>query len=106
MNEKPVCVCVTQKQQSKKHNVCLTNFRILLILLILFILFISFYFICASITIGNKKACSLSCIILRDRLKLYWNIVNLLKILIPVVYFIFPQNKLGLHTFPYLLSIF
>ena len=32
--------------------------------------------------------------------KLYWNIVNLLKILILVVYFIFPQNKRGLHTFP------
>ena len=31
--------------------------------------------------------------------KLYWNIVNLSKILIPVVYLIFPQNKLGLHTF-------
>ena len=27
-------------------------------------------------------------------------IVNLLKILIPVVYIIFPQNKLGRHTFP------
>ena len=37
--------------------------------------------------------------------KLYWNIVNLLKILILVVYFIFPQNKLGLHTFPSPLSL-
>ena len=29
-----------------------------------------------------------------------------MKILIPVVYFIFPQNRLGIHTFPSLLVIF
>ena len=33
-------------------------------------------------------------------ISIYWDIVNLFKTLIPVVYFIFPQNKHGLHTFP------
>ena len=32
MNKKPVCICVPQRQKNKKHKVCLTNFRILLIL--------------------------------------------------------------------------
>ena len=31
MNKKPVCVCYVVKI-NKKHNICLTNFRILLIL--------------------------------------------------------------------------
>ena len=33
-------------------------------------------------------------------ISIYWDIVNLFKPLIPVVYFIFPQNKHVLHTFP------
>ena len=32
MNKKPVCVCVAQWQLNKKHKVCRTNFRMLLIL--------------------------------------------------------------------------
>ena len=34
---------------------------------------------------------------------MHWNIFNLSKNLITIVYFIFPQNKVVLHTFPYFL---
>ena len=37
---------------------------------------------------------------------MHWNIFNLFKNLITIVYFIFPQNKVVLHTFPYFLISF
>ena len=50
---------------------------------------------------GKTKECeNVLYIYIYISISIYWDIVNLFKTLIPVVYFIFPQNKHVLHTFP------